>query len=298
MRPNSWFRHAVWLSSVAAVLLSGAVLRAQDVFVFQAADDKDAETAESDGGYWIGLFCEPIGADLRSQLNLKEGQGLIVRDVADDSPAEKAGLKENDVLVAVGDKPFDGVQQFIKEVNSSQGKEMALAVYRGGKKTVVKVTPERRPAARRRLPGRRAPTDPWKWAEQMERGGGPFNMRFWGPGVIGPAGPKPSLPKDMTVIISRTGDQPAKITVKQGDHTWEATEKTLDKLPKQVRPHVQRLLHPNAAFVPEMDDAFGSDRRAPLPHFGRGEVEKLREEMNKKLEALRNAIEKSQAGDK
>jgi C-terminal processing protease CtpA/Prc len=42
---------------------------------------------------------------LAEQLDLKRGQGLVVRSVERDSPAEKAGIKPNDVLVEVNGKP-------------------------------------------------------------------------------------------------------------------------------------------------------------------------------------------------
>ena len=47
---------------------------------------------------------------------------------------------------------------------------------------------------------------------------------------------------DMTVTISKQGKEPAKITVKQGDKSWEVTEDDLDQLPEEVRPHVEPML--------------------------------------------------------
>ena len=45
----------------------------------------------------------------------------------------------------------------------------------------------------------------------------------------------------MSIVISKEGDQPAKIVVKRGDEKWEVTEKELDKLPADVRPHVEHM---------------------------------------------------------
>ena len=41
---------------------------------------------------------------LRRAVGLPDRDGLLVRDVEDDSPAAKAGIAEGDLLVAVGGK--------------------------------------------------------------------------------------------------------------------------------------------------------------------------------------------------
>ena len=43
-------------------------------------------------------------------------------------------------------------------------------------------------------------------------------------------------------MINKTGDKPAEITVKKDDQKWEVTEKDLDKLPPDIRMHVERML--------------------------------------------------------
>lgn len=52
----------------------------------------------------------------------------------------------------------------------------------------------------------------------------------------------PSLPNNLTVTIVRKGSEPARITVKKDDQSWEITEKELDKLPADVRKHVEPML--------------------------------------------------------
>src|SRR5882762_7571199 len=48
---------------------------------------------------WLGVYTEEASEALGSQLGLKSGEGLLVTYVAADSPAAKAGLQKNDVLV-------------------------------------------------------------------------------------------------------------------------------------------------------------------------------------------------------
>ena len=72
----------------------------------------------------------------------------------------------------------------------------------------------------------------------------PLQLRFIRPGAIVPGDVLVTvpLPPNMSIVVSKEGDQPARIVVKRGHEKWELTEKELDKLPADVRPHVQRML--------------------------------------------------------
>jgi hypothetical protein len=87
-----------------------------------------------------------------------------------------------------------------------------------------------------------------KWIEEIWSGSDskhpPMSFRFVRPGAIVPRDvlvPVP-LPPNMSIAISKSGNEPAKITVKRGEEKWEVTEKELDKLPADIRPHVERML--------------------------------------------------------
>ena len=54
------------------------------------------------------------------------------------------------------------------------------------------------------------------------------------------------LPDDVTVAIVRKGAEPAKITVKKGEQTWDVTEKELGKLPEELRKHADSALRGQA----------------------------------------------------
>ncbi len=51
----------------------------------------------------LGFELDPLSAKLADFFKCPEGQGLLVRDVTADSPAEKAGLRVGDVLIRVND---------------------------------------------------------------------------------------------------------------------------------------------------------------------------------------------------
>ncbi len=54
----------------------------------------------------VGLAPAHVARRLRRAVGLPERDGLLVREVEDDSPAAKAGIAEGDLIVAVGDTPI------------------------------------------------------------------------------------------------------------------------------------------------------------------------------------------------
>lgn len=295
---DTWMRRLSWVGSILLVLVSGAALRAQERLVEFANEDAGDVGVLPAEGYWLGLICDPADAALRGHLKLKD-TGLVVREVVPDTPAAKAGVKVHDVLLAAGDKTLSSVQQLVEVVNKSEGKELTLQVIRDGEKTTVKVTPVKRPD---RAAFGKMPDDMRRWLERNPPGkDGTWRLRNVGPGVVTwPAelrrGPH-KLPKDMSVTIYKEGEQPAKITVKQGDKKWEVTEDKLDDLPAEVRKHVAPMVRPGAMFLRDQAiDGWKADLVKPhvweLPGGdGQMRLEKRVDELNKQIEQLRKSIE-------
>ena len=86
---------------------------------------------------------------LADQLDLPKGQGLIIEHVQPDSPAAKAGLKVNDVLLEVNGKAVASepreLGKLIGDIKADAAVE--LAVKRKGKKETIKIAalPEAKP---------------------------------------------------------------------------------------------------------------------------------------------------------
>ena len=53
-------------------------------------------------------------SQLRRAVGLPEREGLLVREVEDDSPAAKAGIAEGDLLVAIGGKDVSGADDLFE----------------------------------------------------------------------------------------------------------------------------------------------------------------------------------------
>src|SRR6185503_9441875 len=52
-----------------------------------------------DGGSFLGVYTEDINKENMARYNMREARGVGVTQVAKDSPAEKAGLRKDDVIV-------------------------------------------------------------------------------------------------------------------------------------------------------------------------------------------------------
>jgi serine protease Do len=72
-------------------------------------------------------------------LHLKDDSGVEVKRVDENSPASRAGLKENDVILEVNGKLMDNIEQFQTTIGETQpGTNVKLTIWReGAKKTVA-----------------------------------------------------------------------------------------------------------------------------------------------------------------
>jgi serine protease Do len=68
----------------------------------KAIKEQLVEQGEVRRGY-LGMIIQDLSSDLKESFDLKETDGVLVADVKEDSPAEKAGLKRGDVVIS-----FDG----------------------------------------------------------------------------------------------------------------------------------------------------------------------------------------------
>jgi hypothetical protein len=89
---------------------------------------------------YLGVLTAPVSPEARAHLGLKEGFGLRVAEVQRGSPAQVAGLKENDVLVRFEDQRLASMEQLQSLVRERRkGERVNLLVISAGKEVVVAV---------------------------------------------------------------------------------------------------------------------------------------------------------------
>ena len=126
-------------------------------------------------------------------------------------------------------------------------------------------------------------------------------MRIFRPGHVLPrvaiAFRRHELPDDMTVTVTRHGKDLAKVTITQGDKTWEATEDKLDDLPEEIRPHAEAILgRLSIPLPPGVDKVLMYGPEGDQFYFNAGEAKKFaREAVREAEEAGREARREAEA---
>lgn len=87
----------------------------------------------------LGVRIEPLSADLASALDVPGGEGVMIVQVIDDTPAARAGLKAGDVILSVNDhgvKDTEALQQALRDVDG----RVSLVVSRKGSRRTVEAS--------------------------------------------------------------------------------------------------------------------------------------------------------------
>ena len=72
----------------------------------------------------------------------------VIASVGSGTPADKAGLKDGDAIIAVDGEPVDGALSLVAQVRErTSGDKITLTVISGGQSKQVSVTLAGRPAA-------------------------------------------------------------------------------------------------------------------------------------------------------
>lgn len=89
---------------------------------------------------WLGVFIQDVTEDLAKALDLETPSGVLVSSVQEDSPAEEAGLKSEDVILQLDGKEVKNSTELRNLVASnSPNTTVTLKILRHGKKKDVRV---------------------------------------------------------------------------------------------------------------------------------------------------------------
>ncbi|HEV2881388.1 MAG TPA: PDZ domain-containing protein [Pyrinomonadaceae bacterium] len=100
------------------------------------------------GGNQLGVSVESVTRENMNSFNLSgEPRGVAVREVLADSPAAKAGLQKNDVILRFDGEQVSSVQKLQRLINESAPEHTArLSISRGGAEQELSVTLAKREA--------------------------------------------------------------------------------------------------------------------------------------------------------
>jgi len=83
----------------------------------------------------VGMSVRAITPALAQALHLPAGDGVVIEDVAPESPAEQAGLKIGDIILTVHAQPIPNVRQLALNMYSyAVGDQAEIDVSRGSQR--------------------------------------------------------------------------------------------------------------------------------------------------------------------
>lgn|SRR5215813_4505017 len=95
---------------------------------------------------WLGVQVQDLTPELAKSLNVPVAHGALVSEVNADTPAQKAGIKPDDAVVAMDGAPVDSSRALTRGVGfKAPDNDVTLTLYRGGKKQDIKVKLGERP---------------------------------------------------------------------------------------------------------------------------------------------------------
>ncbi|MBZ9537926.1 MULTISPECIES: DegQ family serine endoprotease [Modicisalibacter] len=90
---------------------------------------------------WLGVVIQPVSRDLAESFGMKDSHGALIAEVAQDSPAAKAGLQAGDIILGVNGDAVDQSSKLPRLIGKvAPGETVSLKVLRNGKERTQKVT--------------------------------------------------------------------------------------------------------------------------------------------------------------
>src|SRR5882762_510745 len=94
-----------------------------------------------EGGSFLGVYAEDVNKENMARYGLREARGVGITQVVKDSPAEKAGLRKDDVIVKFEGDSVTSVRKLTRLVSEvAPDQTVKLGISRGGGEQEVAVT--------------------------------------------------------------------------------------------------------------------------------------------------------------
>ncbi len=260
------------------------VLTILTVALFAAVPALHADSDAPHERAWMGVLLDtaPLPDLLIKHLGLSPGQGIRIGNVHRGSPADKAGLERDDIIIGFQGKDVTDYDAFVDTVRKAgAGTEVSLAIVHLGQRQTVKFTLE-----------------PFADDVDLKYPPEPQIVKSWRPGRIFRLRPgdknwieiwRDGLPQDLdldvnldirrffkdlytfhhsdgesyTITIEGDPDEDATITVQAGDVQYKTTSKHIDKLPEKYREPAEQALKDARKASVESKQEQGSWRRWP-----------------------------------
>lgn len=96
---------------------------------------------------WLGVMIQDVDEALSKSFELESVGGVLVSEVQENSPAEKAGIKQGDILITMDEKELADVPDLRNRVAMiAPGTKVKFQIIRNGKKMYLTITIDEQPA--------------------------------------------------------------------------------------------------------------------------------------------------------
>ncbi|MGE5557956.1 MAG: S1C family serine protease [Bacillota bacterium] len=95
---------------------------------------------------WLGISMSPVTEEIADYFNVKPGQGVFVGNVIQNSPADKAGIQPQDIILEINRIKIKSIEQLQKIVGSMKvGQTVQILLIRNNTVKIFKVKIGERP---------------------------------------------------------------------------------------------------------------------------------------------------------
>lgn len=89
---------------------------------------------------WLGVMIQKVTPELAKQFGLEKPEGALVAQVLEDSPAEKAGIQREDIIIEFDQKKVNKMSELPRMVaNTPVGKGVKVKLIRQGEEKILDV---------------------------------------------------------------------------------------------------------------------------------------------------------------
>lgn len=89
---------------------------------------------------WLGVTIQDVPAELAEYLGIKDGKGVLVSDVIEGDPADKAGIKPRDIITEINGEKVESSRSLLKIVAGiGVGAIAKIKVLRDGREKTINV---------------------------------------------------------------------------------------------------------------------------------------------------------------
>jgi len=111
-----------------------------EVWISEGDEGKIKVVKKGEKGAFLGVYMEDLSKEMIEDLKYPHKEGVLLSGIIEDSPAEEAGLEEDDIIYSIDGELVEDSKQLGTLIQSREpGDKVEIVYYRDGKKKSVDV---------------------------------------------------------------------------------------------------------------------------------------------------------------